>query len=331
MAIDRNAVLWSRREALTASILGGAALLLPNSAWAGDRIPQKPSARVIVDNDFAGDPDGLVALAHQLLTPKTRTVLITSTALDRRMEGFSPPPETAILGRYLAIELMQKAGLKDRPPVVAGPEDLTAAELPPTDAARAIVAEAMRDDKLPLFVTCGGPLTNVAAALRLEPRIAARMTVIWIGGGKYPAGGWEYNLYADAAAARFVIEQTQVQVWQVPQNAYRQMQFSVAELADRMQTISPFGAWLYSKFTNPPPFVDIGGAWPLGDSPTVLLSAISQESSSFTDRPAQRILPDLRYGEAIDGRSIRVFDTLDARLTFEDFLSLMRLHARRKR
>lgn len=98
-----------------------------------------------------------------------------------------------------------------------------------------------------------------------------------------------------------------------------------------MRSISPFGAWLYSKFTNPPPFVDVGGAWPLGDSPTVLLSAISSESSSFTDRPAQQILPDFSYGPAIGGRSVRVFDTLDARLTFEDFLSLMRLHARGKR
>jgi hypothetical protein len=29
-------------------------------------IPQKASARVIIDNDFAGDPDGLAALAHPI-------------------------------------------------------------------------------------------------------------------------------------------------------------------------------------------------------------------------------------------------------------------------
>ena len=46
------------------------------------------------------------------------------------------------------------------------------------------------------------------------------------------------------------------------------------------------------------------------------------------DQPARRILADGRYGEAIPGRMLRVYETLDARLTFEDFLALMRLHAR---
>ena len=38
--------------------------------------------RVIVDNDFAGDPDGLVSLAHVLLTDDVRVDLITSTPVD---------------------------------------------------------------------------------------------------------------------------------------------------------------------------------------------------------------------------------------------------------
>ncbi|MBA6142642.1 nucleoside hydrolase [Pseudomonas juntendi] len=168
----------------------------------------------------------------------------------------------------------------------------------------------------------------MAAALRLNPEIAKRMTLIWIGGGSYPHCGWEYNLATDVAAARIVIEQSMIPIWQIPQNAYRQMQFSVAELQDRMRPISDFSAWIYEKFTNPPSFVDIGGAWPPGDSPTVLLSAISQESSQYKERPALRIETDGSYGEPVgDGRMVRVYEQLDARLTFEDFLSLMRIHA----
>ena len=65
------------------------ALILLPAAWAPTfshaqseaaslrAISQKASARVIIDNDFAGDPDGLVALAHQLPTPRTRSVLVT--------------------------------------------------------------------------------------------------------------------------------------------------------------------------------------------------------------------------------------------------------------
>ena len=35
--------------------------------------------RVVVDNDFAGDPDGILALAHHLLSPSNRVV-----AVDRK-------------------------------------------------------------------------------------------------------------------------------------------------------------------------------------------------------------------------------------------------------
>jgi hypothetical protein len=40
-------------------------------------------------------------------------------------------------------------------------------------------------------------------------------------------------------------------------------------------------------------------------------------------RAMQRAVPPRRIAQ----RSIRVFDTLDARVTFDDFLSLLRLHA----
>lgn len=321
MPTRRSVILGA--SAAAALTLGGRAAAASYRA-----IPQRPSARVIVDNDFAGDPDGLVALAHQLLTPKTRTVLVTSSALDPKLLGSAFPQGSAVAGRDAALELIARAGISPAPLVIAGSEALGSSPAEPSAAARAIVAEAMRDDPLPLFFTCGGPLTNLAAALRMEPAIARRMTVIWIGGGAYPKGGWEYNLATDLPAARSVIEQSRVPLWQVPQPAYRQMQASVAELADQLRPISPFAAWLYDKFTSPPAFVDLGGSWPMGDSPTVMITAITSESSTFADRAARRIKADGSYGAAIPGRTMRVYETLDARLTFADFLALMRLHAK---
>lgn len=38
-----------------------------------------PHCRVIVDNDYQGDPDGLVALAHHLLSPANRVTAVTSS------------------------------------------------------------------------------------------------------------------------------------------------------------------------------------------------------------------------------------------------------------
>jgi hypothetical protein len=321
----------SRRIALQMLTATGAVGLFPGSrSRAADlrTIPQKPGARVIVDNDFAGDPDGLVALAHQLLAPKTRVVLVTSTTVDPKLATQDLREHAAAAGRDLALELMRRLGLEGRAPVVAGPENTAHKPLEPGAAARAIVAEALRDDPLPLYVTCGGPLTNLAAALALEPAIAKRMTVVWIGGGPYPDGGWEYNLATDADAARSVIERSQVPVWQVPQSAYRQMQISIAELTADLPPISPFGRWLYERFTSPPDWVDLDGAWPLGDSPLVLLTAIAAESSVAHDRPARRITADLHYGDEIPGRDVRVYETVDVRLAYADLLARLRLAAR---
>ena len=69
------------------------------------RIPQKPSRRVIIDNDFAGDPDGLVAAAHQLLQARTTTVLLTCSALV---------PKLTVPGVDMAASATQGAALARR-------------------------------------------------------------------------------------------------------------------------------------------------------------------------------------------------------------------------
>jgi len=43
-----------------------------------------PHCRVIVDNDYQGDPDGLVALAHHLCSPVNRVAAVTSSFLNPR-------------------------------------------------------------------------------------------------------------------------------------------------------------------------------------------------------------------------------------------------------
>ncbi|GAB3464845.1 hypothetical protein GCM10027321_29170 [Massilia terrae] len=286
-------------------------------------IDQRASARVIVDNDFAGDPDGLVALAHQALSPKAHTLLVTTSALDPKLAGMAglDPGQSAAAGARLARELLRRLALRHAPAVAAGGEDQA--------AARAIVAEAMRDDPLPLFLTCGGPLTNVAAALKLNPEIARRMTLVWIGGSSASEGGAEYNLATDLAAARYVFEESQLPVWQVPAEEYRRFQVSVAELTDIFCSLSPVSQWLYDQYRHLPPFVQLGGTITFGDSPLVSLTAFDTAANPYTVRTARRILDDCRNGDEIAGRRVRMFHSLDPRLNFADFIALLRLHARR--
>lgn len=303
-------------------------LLAVNCSFAQDserRIPQNATVRVIVDNDFAGDPDGLAALAHQLLSPKSEVTLITVSALNPKFLAMANNASNSVdQGQALAQLLTEKLHLESVP--IAKGHDFIEPGDGVSDAAKAIVKEAMRDDPRPLYFTCGGPLTNLAEALKIEPRIAERMTVVWIGGGDYPEGQWEYNLATDIKAAKAVIEQSTVPLMQVPQGSYRQVQFSIAEMTADMRPISSFSGWLYERFTSPPDFVELGGTWPFGDSPLVLPTALSVESSRIEVQKARRIQADGSYAEPMPARDISVFKTVDARLVLADFLAKLRLH-----
>jgi hypothetical protein len=63
--------------------------------------------------------------------------------------------------------------------------------------------------------------------------------------------------------------------------------------------------------------VVLGGVWPLGDSPPLLVTALTDESSTFTETPVQ------------DGRGARrVYTDVDFRLVVGDMHARLRLHER---
>jgi purine nucleosidase len=180
-------------------------------------------------------------------------------------------------------------------------------------AADAIVAEARRDDPLPLFLVCGGPLTNVAQALRQAPDIAGRLTLVWVGGA-LEEGVAEYNRDTDPLAAEEVLGRVDLAVRQFPLETYRRCTYSVAELEHDVGGAGRLGAWLWRRYTELPlpDFVELGEVWPLGDSPPVLVTALDDASSTWTGTPDRRVYADV-----------------DLRLLVADLLARLRLHERR--
>src|SRR3954453_19064336 len=193
--------------------------------------------RVVLDNDWSGDPDGLVALAHHLLSPTNRVGAVTSSVINPAF-GL---PEGAANGVALALELVDLIALPESPPVHAGSNGPFGYS--GSAAAHAIVAAAPRAAALPLFLVCAGPLTNVAQALQQAPDIAARLTLVWIGGA-LDAAADEYNRDTDPAAAEFVLATPGLAVWQFPLETYRSCAYSVAELEADLAGSGRIGEWL---------------------------------------------------------------------------------------
>lgn len=174
----------------------------------------KPRYRVIVDNDFGGGPDGLFQLVHQILSPSTEIKGIIGSHL-KPGDPFDASKNTAENAVKKVNETLEVMNLKNKFNVLQGSNDpLKDLKTPNvSEGAKAIVAEAMKaDEKNPLFIVCGAGLTEVASAYLMEPKIADKIIVVWIGGPEYqdlatPPPGYtplEYNLGIDIKAAQVV-------------------------------------------------------------------------------------------------------------------------------
>jgi hypothetical protein len=73
----------------------------------------KPRMRVIVDNDFSGDPDGLFQMAHLLLSPSVEIRGIIGSHLSVK-DGFDPSTTQAENAAKKAKELLQIMNLEEK-------------------------------------------------------------------------------------------------------------------------------------------------------------------------------------------------------------------------
>jgi inosine-uridine nucleoside N-ribohydrolase len=301
-------------------------------------------ARVIIDNDFSGDPDDLFQIVHHLLSPSVAIPLVVGSHL-RDGDPFDPGPDTATNAVSVLEDVFARLGLDSTEVIVRGSERPLADRVTPqpSAAADAIVAEALRDDARPLFYVAGGGLTDLASAYLFEPRIAERLTVIWIGGGEHDglavpppnAMPIEYNLLIDVVAGQVLFNDSDLTIWQVPRDVYRQCLVTDAELRIRVASAGPLGEYLYDEIAAVMLRAQVEGRGPaetyaLGDSPLVLLTALQSlfEADSSSSRHINSTTPhigdDGQYVQVPGTRDMRVYTWVDTRLMFEDFY--LKLH-----
>ncbi|TDF98678.1 nucleoside hydrolase [Paenibacillus piri] len=227
------------------------------------------------------------------------------------------------------VLLLRLMGLEGQVRIEAGaayamPNEETAVDSP---GARLIIEEAMKDDDRPLHVAFFGPLTEMASALLIEPKIAERnIRVIWIGGAEYPSGGPEYNLSNDIHAAN-VIFKSKLEVWQIPSSVYRLMAVSYVELFEKVYPLGEIGKYLVEQlleFNNNRKSPDEYRS--LGDSPAVGV-IMYPNCGKWTWKPAPLFDSNMNYIHTGQYRPIRVYETIDARFIHEDFFAkLTRFH-----
>lgn len=317
-------------------------------------VPEYKKIRVIIDTDCDCEADDQYAVAHQLMTPKFDVRGITAAHFNTKF-GRTTVAASAQSSYDEARKVVELMDLQDEVKVYHGCSEVLPDEHTPVDseASRFIIEEALKEDSRPLFVTVQGAITNVASAYLMKPEIAKRMTVIWIGGGAYPEGGFEFNANNDIHAANVIMD-SPVELWQVPKNVYSMMKVSFATLYDRVYPYGKIGKYIVEHMVNEVNQGPMGTrtetmeeqylsqgisraamrmmypggeSWQVGDSPVVGLM-LTDHDGHYTLEGAPRFEPGtcrylLRPGNP---RRIRVYNYVDSHFILEDFYTKLKYY-----
>ena len=172
----------------------------------------RPAGRVraVLDTDTFNEIDDQYALSLMVKCPDVFDIRAL-TAAPFFNEKSSGPGDGMEKSHREILNLLGLLGRDDLKPLVhrGSARYLPDAHTPvESEAAREIVrlANAPEDSSL-LYVIAIGAITNVASALLMDPSIAERMVIVWLGGN---ALDWpdnrEFNLIQDVHAARVVLD-----------------------------------------------------------------------------------------------------------------------------
>jgi inosine-uridine nucleoside N-ribohydrolase len=281
---------------------------------------------VIVNTDAKNEADDQFAIVHAVLTPSFELHGIIPAHFGTGKSATSMKDshdETMLLLRLMDLE--GKVRVEDGA-ARAIPNESTPVDSP---GARLIIEEAMKDDERPLHIAFYGPVTDMASALLLEPKIEERgIRVIWIGGGAWPNGGREYNLSNDIHAAN-VIMKSNLEVWQVPRSTYRTMGVTYAELIEKVYPQGEIGKYLIEQLlefnAKTRPEMEYRS---LGDSPCIGI-ILDPECGRFSWRPAPTLDQQMHYIHTGQYRPIRVYENVNTRFIHEDLFAKLAQFIRR--
>lgn len=297
-------------------------------------VPEQKKFRVIVHTDCKNEADDQFAVAHHLMTDKfiVEGIIAGHFDINARNYGKGNTAQASLDEVNLVLDLM---GVQGDYRVAKGAGTAISDEHTPIDSegARLIIEEAMKESDKPLFILMQGAVTDLACAILMEPKICDRMTCVWIGGGDWPKGGFEFNLMNDIHAANVLFKST-MPLWQVPMGTYKQMAVSLAELQLKVRPHGKIGKYLFTQMVD---FNNMcaeirqwphGEIWGLGDQGTIaVLMEESEKNTIYDMKPAPTVnVKDMTYIHGESSREIRVYRQLDPRIVLEDFFCKMAIN-----
>ena len=289
--------------------------------------PPAARIRLMVDTDAKNEADDQYAIMHHLLTPMFDVRGIIATHFEQKA-GYTGQSMEASYREIITV--LRLADMDDVPVFRGCVSPLRAIQdAPDSEGVQAIIREARQPGRL--YIAVQGAMTNVAAALNAAPEIAENLVVLWNGGGPYPEGRPEFNVMQDPDAVRAVLD-SPAEVWQTDQSVYCTLEVTLTELKRRVYPCGAIGRYLYEQLEKenhaeyrPDFLLRAGENWVLGDNTTAAVLLMNRFRGNWHMAHAPVIREDLTYGANPAGKLIRVYDSVDVRMTLEDLYAKLSL------
>ncbi|WP_274653603.1 nucleoside hydrolase [Paenibacillus humicola] len=207
--------------------------------------------RMVLDTDTYNEIDDQFAIAYAVKSPE-RLKIEAFYAAPFHNE-LSSGPEDGMEKSYrelhkIASLLPEMSGtpiLRGSTAYLPGPDTPVESE-----AARDLVRRAMASpDDDPLYVVAIGAITNIASAIAMEPRIAGKIVIVWLGGN---ALHWpdtnEFNLAQDLHASRIVLDSGVPLVLIPCMGAASHLLTTLSEMRDYVRGSGQLGDYLYETY-----------------------------------------------------------------------------------
>lgn len=292
--------------------------------------------RILLDTDAGNYFDDQFALAYAALSREALS--IESIYAAPFVNRHAVDPGSGVEQSYDAIRRVvealnrshESAALQDIPVLKGASKWLQPTGRPErTAAATDIIKRVLSDSADDLFVVAIGAATNVATALMLEPDLARRAKVIWLGGTPhhFPSAE-EYNLRQDPVAARVLFD-SGVRLMHVPALGLAEnLRTTRNELQARLASGAALGQHLLELLDQrspaPQPSDPTSRTLPIWDmAPIAWLVQPDWVGSAVVDSP--RINDELEWRRDENRHGIRVAIRILRDEVFTDFFRKMRI------
>ena len=211
---------------------------------------KKQKFNVILDTDTYNECDDQFALAYMIKNQEIFNIEAITVAPYSHKER----SETVISGREKSyneiLKICNWLNFDTTNKVFKGAEDYFCNGYDKTnDAVRKIIEVALKNDKT--YIMAIGAITNVALAIKKEPKIINKIEVIWLGGHSLlQNNNLEFNFRQDVNAVKIVFD-SKVKLTIIPcKNVASNLRTSVYELNHYLKDKDELCNYLIDRFYN---------------------------------------------------------------------------------